>query len=111
MDVEDGEPFIITAKSTSLSPARQYLNKNFLRKLQGVDLPLYVYQTHLGLMQPNGTYAVLTFERGPANSAKDIRGFAALTKDLLASRRLDFTFEQPEEVDIVEESEGDDLPF
>ena len=111
MDIEDAEPFIITAKSTSLSPARQYLNKNFLRKLQGVDLPLYVYQTRLGLMQPNGTYAVLTFERGPANSAKDIRGFAALTKDLLASRRLDFTFEQPEEVDVAEESEEDDLPF
>lgn len=114
MDADDGEPFIITAKSTSLSPARQYLNKNFLRKLQGRDLPLYVYRTHLGLEQPNGTYAVLTFERGPANTPNDIRAFAALTKELLASTRLDFAYEQPEAVEVVSEEseeEKDDLPF
>lgn len=116
LDIEDGEPFIITAKSTSISPAKQYLNRNFLRKLQGKDLPLFVYQTHLGLVQPNGTYAVLTFQRGPVNSAKDIRHFAELTRELLASSRLDFTFEQPEEVEAVEEAveaaEGEEkLPF
>lgn len=112
VDMDDGEPFIITAKSTSLSPARQYLNRTFLRKLNGRDLPLYVYRTRLELEQPNGTYAVLTFGRGPANPTQQIRGFAVLTKELLASSKLDFTFEQPEAVDgVADPGEEDDLPF
>ena len=108
VDLEDSGPFIVTAKSTSLSPARQFLNKYFLRKLQGKDLPLYVYQSHLGLIQPKGTYSVLSLERGQANSPGDIRHFAELTRELLASKRLDFTFEQPE---VVEDAEAEDLPF
>jgi hypothetical protein len=31
-----------------------------------------------------------------------------LTRELLASKRLDFTFEQPE---VVEDAEAEDLPF
>ena len=96
------------------APARQFLNRTFLRKLHGRDLPLYVFRTHLGLEQPNGTYAVLSFERGPANSVRDIRYFAGLTEELLASRRLDFTFEQPEEPEMMGESSGspkEEIPF
>ena len=114
VDVEGTEPFIITAKSTSTTPAKRFLNHYFLKKLRGKDLPLYVYRTRLGLDCPQGTYSVLTFERGPANSPQDIRTFAKVTKELLASTRLDFSFEQPEEAEVVEEGEAsgeESLPF
>ena len=76
--------------------------------------PLHIYKTGLRLERPSGTYAVLAFERGPANPAGDIRCFAALTKELLSSSRLSFTFEQPEEPEVAEGVEGEEagkVPF
>lgn len=98
IDLDDREPFIITAKSTSATPTKRFLNKFFLRKLKGKDLPLFVYQMRLGLEMPEGTYSVLTFEPKGSNSPAEIERYAAVCDELRASSKVDFTCEQPEDV-------------
>ena len=107
VDLDDREPFIITAKSTSMTPAKRFLNHHFLKKLRGKDLPLYVYRTRLSLECPKGTYAVLQFDVIGQNTVEEIEAYTGLCGELLQSQRLDFTFEQPEEV----EEEGSEPPF
>jgi hypothetical protein len=102
------EPFIISAKSTSLRPVRQFLNKHFIGKMRGKNLPLFCYMVKLKLYQPIGTYAVLQPEIGPAFSIEDIGTWYRLSRELWDSRRIDLTQTPPEEGSEKEES---DLPF
>lgn len=106
IDLDDGEPFVITAKSTSATPTKRFLNKFFLRKLKGKDLPLFVYRVKLKLERPEGTYAVLTFELVDTNSGTEIMRYAELCEELRASSKVDFTYEEPEDVSADEK-----LPF
>lgn len=98
IDIDDREPFIITTKSTSATPTKRFLNKFFLRKLKGKDLPLFVYKTRLGLEMPEGTYAVITYETTETNSPSEIERYAKICEELMASSKIDYTFEQPEDV-------------
>jgi len=96
-DEANQEPFAINAKATSLTPAKRFLNQHFLRKFKGKDLPLFVYRVRIGLTQPTGTYAVLSFEVIEPNNAEAIRGYARLAEDLQGSSRISYETEPPEE--------------
>ena len=106
-DEELQEPFAINAKSTSMTPAKRFLNTHFLKKFKGKDLPLFVYKTRLTLNQPNGTYAVLGFENTGVNAPDVIKRYAALAEALIGSSRINFEAEQPEETDEA----GEPVPF
>jgi len=106
IDLDDGEPFIITAKSTSATPTKRFLNKFFLRKFKGDDLPLFVFRLKMRLETPEGTYSVLSFEMVETNSPAEIERYAALCEELRASSKVDFTYEPPEDVNTDEK-----LPF
>ena len=103
-DEQHQEPFAINVKSTSMTPARRFLNTHFLRKFKGKDLPLFVYKVRLTLDQPTGTYAVLGFETLGVNPPEAITQYAALAEALIGSARVNFETEQPEVADP-------DVPF
>lgn len=98
-DEQHQEPFAINVKSTSMTPAKRFLNTHFLRKFRGKDLPLFVYRVRLSLEQPTGTYAVLTFEQIGVNPPDAITQYAALAETLIGSARVNFEAEQPEDVE------------
>jgi hypothetical protein len=101
------EPFAISAKSTSMTPAKRFLNTHFIGKFKGRDLPLFVYKVRLSLTQPTGTYAVLQFEVTGMNTPEEIKRYAALAEALIGSSRINFEAEQPEETGET----GDGMPF
>jgi hypothetical protein len=117
INLTTGDPFIVSAKSTSLKPMKQFLNKYFIGKLRGKNLPLYCYRVRLRLTQPTGTYAVLHPEIGQPFHQEDIDAWYRLAKDLWESRRIDLTQLLPEEIEEQEETQqtqqkdDDDLPF
>ena len=117
INLTTGDPFIVSAKSTSLKPVKQFLNKYFIGKLRGKNLPLFCYAVKLRLTQPIGTYAVLQPEIGEPFKREDIATWHRLSQELWNSRRIDLTQMPPEEIDQQEETqqtqqkEEDDLPF
>ena len=98
-DEQCQEPFAINVKSTSMTPAKRFLNTHFIGKFKGKDLPLFVYKTRLVLTQPTGTYAVLGLEIAGLNSPDEITRYAALAEALIGSARINFEADQPEDVD------------
>jgi hypothetical protein len=117
VNLTTGNPFIVSAKSTSIKPMKQFLNKYFIGKMRGKNLPLFCYAVKLRLTQPIGTYAVLQPEIGEPFHREDIETWYRLAKDLWASRRIDLTQLPPEEIgeDIEEQptqiADEKDLPF
>ena len=94
------EPFAINVKSTSMTPAKRFLNTHFLGKFQGKDLPLFVYKARLTLDQPTGTYAVLQMGIRGMNTPSAMKRYAELTEILLGSGRINFDAEQPEQAEV-----------
>lgn len=99
-DEEHQEPFAINVKSTSMTPAKRFLNTHFLRKFKGQDLPLFVYKVRLTLDQPTGTYAVISFEKIGVNPPDVIKRYAKLAEALIGSSRINFEAEQPEDAEV-----------
>ena len=97
-DEEYQEPFAINAKSTSMTPAKRFLNTHFIGKFRGRDLPLFVYKVRLSLNQPTGNYAVLGFQITGMNTPEDIKRYASLVETLQASPDINFETVQPEDV-------------
>ena len=60
--------------------------------------PRSVYRVKLRLERPEGTYAVLSFELLDTNSGTEIMRYAKLCEELRASLKVDFTYEQHEDV-------------
>ena len=100
VNLKNGDPFIVSAKSTSMKPVRAFLNRHFIGKLRGKNLPLYCYAVRLRLVQPTGTYAVLQPQIGPTFGRKEIETWHRLAQELWNSRRIDLTQTPPEEVEM-----------
>jgi len=101
IDLDDGSPFIVRAKSTSLRPVQRYLAKHFLGKLKlpeggYADLPLFTYRTKLSLTMPTGTYAVLDLENAGACNEAEIRQYKALYESLRGVGGIDHEDDLPE---------------
>jgi hypothetical protein len=113
VNLKNGDPFIVSAKSTSMKPVRQFLNKYYIGKLRGKNLPLFCYAVKLKLYQPIGTYAVLQPEIGPTFGREDIETWHRLSQELWNSRRIDLTQTPPEEVEMPSAHGGkdEDVPF
>jgi hypothetical protein len=117
INLTTGDPFIVSAKSTSLKPMRQFLNRYFIGKMRGKNLPLYCYRVKFRLTQPTGTYAVLQPEIGQPFHREDIEAWYRLAKELWESRRIDLTQLPPEEIEDqdaaqqTQQKDEDDLPF
>lgn len=112
INLTTGDPFIVSVKSTSLKPMRQFLNKHFIGKLRGKNLPLFCYAVKLRLVQPIGTYAVLQPDIGEPFTREDIETWHRVSHELWNSRRIDLTQLPPE--DIEEQStqtSEEDMPF
>ncbi len=114
INLKTGDPFIISAKSTSLRPMKQFLNRHFIGKLRGKNLPLFCYAVKLKLTQPIGTYAVLEPEAGPPFSGEEIKTWHRLAHELWNSQRVDLVQMSPEDIESQngeEEEEKEPLPF
>ncbi|MBI4487502.1 MAG: hypothetical protein HY694_00320 [Deltaproteobacteria bacterium] len=103
INLKTSDPFIVSAKSTSLKPMRQFLNRYFIGKLRGRNLPLFCYAVRLRLIQPIGTYAVLQPQIGPVFGREDIETWYRLSQELWNSQRIDLAQMPPEEVEEKEE--------
>ena len=113
VNLKNGDPFIVSAKSTSMKPVRSFLNRHFIGKLRGKNLPLFCYAVRLRLYQPTGTYAVLQPEVGPTFGREEIETWHRLSQELWNSRRIDLTQTPPEEVETPspQGKEDENLPF
>jgi hypothetical protein len=116
INLTTSDPFIVSAKSTSIKPMKQFLNKHYIGKMRGKNLPLFCYTVKLKLTQPIGTYAVLQPEIGQVFSREDIQTWHRLSQELWNSRRIDLTQLPPEDTDDIEEQDTQiadekDLPF
>lgn len=94
IDLDDGSPFIVRAKATSLRPVQRYLAKHFLGKLRladgrYADLPLFVSKTKLSLIMPSGTYAILQMDDLGVCNESEIRQYKALYEALRGLRMID----------------------
>ena len=83
VDTDNGQPFIVRAKSTSLRPVQKYIARHFTGKLHlpdgtYADLPLFTCRTRLSLDMPSGTYAVLKLTYDSSCTEEEIRRFKAL---------------------------------
>ncbi|RJO65600.1 MAG: hypothetical protein C4523_15755 [Myxococcales bacterium] len=101
IDLDDGSPFLLRAKATSLRPVQRYLARYFLGKLKladgsYADLPLFTHQTKLSLMMPTGTYAVLNMENAGACTETEIRTYKSLYENLRGIGRIDPDDDLPE---------------
>ncbi len=70
-----------------MKPVRQFLNRHFIGKLRGKNLPLFCYAVKLKFYQPIGTYAVLQPEIGPTFGREEIETWHRLSQELWNSRR------------------------
>ncbi len=101
IDADDGSPFLLRAKSTSLRPVQRYLARYFLGKLKlhdggYADLPLFTCRTRLSLTMPTSNYSVLSLEHyGPCTEA-EIRQYKALYESLRGIGRMDQDDDLPE---------------
>ncbi|HLD02479.1 MAG TPA: hypothetical protein VJC07_02150 [Candidatus Nanoarchaeia archaeon] len=113
INLKTRDPFVISAKSTSLKPMKQFVNQYFIGKMKGKNLPLFCYAVKLRLTQPIGTYAVLQPEIGHVFGKEDIEVWHQLAQELWNSQRVDLMQIPPEEIEVqkVSESQGEDLPF
>lgn len=112
VNLKNGDPFIVSAKSTSMKPVRSFLNRHFIGKLRGKNLPLFCYAVKLKLYQPTGTYAVLQPEIGVTFGREQIETWHRLAQELWNSRRIDLTQTPPEEVEAqTVQDEKDAVPF
>jgi hypothetical protein len=112
LNLRTNDPFIVSAKSTSLKPMKQFLNKHFIGKWRGRNLPLFCYRVILRLIQPTGTYAVLAPEIGLPFNREEIATWHRLSQELWDSQRIDLVQMPPEEINGEKVAEKDsDLPF
>ncbi|RJO66518.1 MAG: hypothetical protein C4523_12235 [Myxococcales bacterium] len=101
IDMDDGSPFLLRAKATSLRPVQRYLARYFLGKLKladgsYADLPLFAYRTRLSLTMPTGTYAVLALTNDCACNEAEVRQYKALYESLRGIGRMAAEDDLPE---------------
>jgi hypothetical protein len=113
INLKSSDPFVISAKSTSLKPVKQFVNQYFIGKMRGKNLPLFCYAVKLKLAQPTGTYSVLQPEIGLPFSREEIEAWHRLAQELWNSQRVDLMQIPPEEIEGQKTSEekAEDLPF
>jgi len=87
IDLEDGNPFIVRARATSLRPVQRWLMRFFLGKLKlpdgsHADLPLFTRHTRLSLTMPTGAYAVLCLDSESPCTEAEIRTYRSIFDNL-----------------------------
>ena len=74
---EDGDPFLLTAKGSSFSPARVFIND-----MLGASLPLFshwVKATSKLIEGKKGRFYIMQFKRGKKNSLEEVKNYASIS--------------------------------
>lgn len=93
----DGDPFLLTAKGVSFSPARRLINS-----ILGARLPLFAFEITIKselVEGKNRRFYRLKFERGPIKKFEEMKNFAAVAQRVFSENpafRAPFRSEWPE---------------